>query len=307
MVERRFSFLKNIINSFWVVLGVSSLTFLLTHLLPGDPTELILGASATIEEKKQLALQLGLTDPLLKQYFLFLKNLLVFDLGESIHSNFPVAQLLLGRFPASAELTIGAMFLAVITAIPIGVISAIKKYSLFDILTSFLSLFSLSTPGFLLGPFLIWLLAIQWPLFPVSERGGWEHLVLPALSLALPLSSILIRVTRASFRDTLKEDYIRTARAKGLSEFFIYAKHGLRNAMGPIITTIGLQVGALLTGTIITETIFDWPGLGTLLVEAIYQRDYPVIQGAVLLIALIYIAVNLLTDVIHKQTIPIRE
>lgn len=285
-----------------VIWGVASFSFFLIHLIPGNPVDQILGDMASAAEKQKLFLSLGLDKSLFGQYLHFFKNLLQGNLGYSLYTQTPVIGYLKQSLPATMELSFAAMFMAIVFAIPLGVFSALKKYSFFDNSLSSLSLFTLSTPGFLLGPFLIWLLALKFPIFPAGERGGLMHLFLPALSLALPLGAVLTRVCRSSLLDTLSEDYIRTARAKGLSDFKIYFKHALRNAMGPVITTIGLQFAALLTGTVITESIFDWPGIGKLLLNAINQRDYPIVQGCVLAIALIYILINQLTDIIHKYS-----
>ncbi|MCB0414179.1 MAG: ABC transporter permease, partial [Bdellovibrionales bacterium] len=188
--------------------------------------------------------------------------------------------------------------------IPLGIFSDLKQYKFEDNLIMVSSLFGMSLPGFFLGPMLIWIFAIKLNIFPVSERGGLSHLVLPALSLALPLSAILLRVTRASMLEVIKEDYITVAKAKGISAFHVYFKHALANALMPIITTVGLQIGALLTGTVITETIFDWPGIGTLLFSSIQERDYPMVQGCILIIALIYVFVNFFTDIAYAIANP---
>lgn len=285
-----------------VIWGVASFSFFLIHLIPGNPVDQILGDMASSLEKQKLYTSLGLDKSLTQQYLYFFKNLFQGNMGYSLYTNLPVIEYLKQSLPATLELSFAAMFMAILFSIPLGVISALKKYSLFDNSLSSFSLFSLSTPGFLLGPFLIWLLALKFPLFPAGERGTLMHLFLPALSLALPLGSVLTRVCRSSLLDTLSEDYIRTAKAKGLSNFKIYFKHALGNAMGPLITTIGLQFAALLTGTVITETIFDWPGIGKLLLDAINQRDYPIVQGCILSIALIYVSINRLTDFAHKYS-----
>lgn len=298
-------FIKKIFSLLGVLLviwGVASFSFLLIHLIPGNPVDQILGDMASAVEKQKLYYQLGLDQSLFQQYLHFFKNLFQGNLGYSLYSKIPVAQYLKESLPATIELSLAAMFMAILFSIPLGVFSALKKYSFFDNSLSGLSLFTLSTPGFLLGPFLIWLLALKFPFFPAGERGDLIHLFLPALSLALPLGAVLTRVCRSSLLDTLSEDYIRTAKAKGLSKFKIYFKHALRNAIGPVITTIGLQFAALLTGTVITETIFDWPGIGKLLLDAINQRDYPIVQGCVLVIALIYVSINLLTDFAHRYS-----
>ncbi|MCB0391386.1 MAG: ABC transporter permease [Bdellovibrionales bacterium] len=287
-----------------VILGVCTLTFLLIHFVPGDPIDIMLGDQASTVDKEALRSQLGLNQPLLVQYKNFLWQISHLDLGQSLHSKSSVTSILSERIPATVELTVAAMFFAILFGIPLGIIAAVKQYSTVDNSILVTSLFGISLPGFFLGPMLIWIFAILLPLFPVSERGGIENLVLPALSLALPLGAIILRMTRTQMLEEIKQDYIRVARSKGLSDFPVYFKHALRNALIPVITIIGLQVGALLTGTVITETIFDWPGIGSLLLQAIQQRDYPIVQGCVLLIALTYVIVNLFTDISYAIVNP---
>ncbi len=296
--------LRRIVITLPVVFGVCTLTFMLLHFVPGDPIDLMLGESANPVDKQALREQLGLNLPLLVQYKNFLLGIVQLNLGESLHSKMPVFEALAERIPATVELTFAAMFLAILFGIPLGVWAAVKQYSFFDNSILVTSILGISLPGFFLGPMLIWIFAISWPLFPVSERGGIDNLILPALSLALPLGAIILRMTRTQMLEEIGQDYIRVARSKGLSEFPIYFKHALRNALIPVMTIIGLQVGALLTGTVITETIFDWPGIGSLLLQAIQQRDYPVVQACVLLISLTYVVVNLLTDISYAVINP---
>lgn len=287
-----------------VVWGVVTLTFLLIHFVPGDPIDLILGDQATALDKQALSQELGLDLPLVQQYKNYLTDLSQLDFGRSLHSRKPVFDEIIERLPATAELTLGAMFLAILVGIPLGLLTAIYKNSFFDSSTLVVSLFGLSMPGFWLGPMLILVFAIHLDLFPVSERGGLENLVLPAVSLALGLSAVILRMTRASVLEVLNEDYILVAKAKGLPSWKIYLRYALGNALMPILTILGLQFGALLTGTVITETIFDWPGIGTLFFEAIQQRNYPVVQGCVLFISLTYVFVNLLTDISYALVNP---
>ena len=296
--------LRRILITLPVILGVCTLTFLLIHFVPGDPIDIMLGDQASVMDKEALRTQLGLNKPLLVQYKDFLLQISQLDLGTSLHSKSPVTAALAERVPATVELTFAAMFLAILFGIPLGIWAAVKQYSFVDNSILVTSLFGISLPGFFLGPMLIWIFAILLPWFPVSERGGLENLVLPALSLALPLGAIILRMTRTQMLEEIKQDYIRVARSKGLADIPIYFKHALRNALIPVITIIGLQIGALLTGTVITETIFDWPGIGSLLLQAIQQRDYPVVQACVLLIALTYVIVNLLTDISYAIVNP---
>ena len=290
--------LKRVILLLPLLLGVCTLTFLLIHLIPGDPIDILLGDNATSIERAALERRLGLDQPLLRQYSQFIFGLLRGDLGESFQGQKPVANLIGERWMATFELGFFSMFLALLWGIPIGVFSATQSPWM-DRITMALALLFISIPGIFLGPMLIWLFALKFPLFPVSERGGIEHLILPAVSLALPLGAVILRMTKSTVSDLLHEDYVRTAIAKGASPHRVFFIHVLKNALIPIITLIGLQIGAVLTGTVITETIFDWPGLGTLLLQAIYSRDYPLIQGCVLVIALTYVVVNLLTDLAY--------
>lgn len=287
-----------------VVFGVVTLTFLLIHLVPGDPIDIMLGEQASVQDKDSLRADLGLDRPLGEQYVVYLKNLTRLDLGRSLLSKRPVTEEFFNRFPATAELTFAAILISLVIGIPLGVFAAIRQYSWADNLISVGGLLGMSMPGFWLGPMLILIFAVHLNWLPVSERGGIEHLILPAFSLGLALSAILMRMTRASMLEVKKEDYIRTAQSKGLSPRVVYFKHALRNALMPIITIVGLQFGALLTGTIITETIFDWPGIGTLFYSAIQQRNYPLVQGCVLFISLTYVFVNLLTDIAYAVANP---
>lgn len=296
--------LRRVLITIPVILGVCTLTFMLIHFVPGDPIDIMLGDQASVMDKAALRSQLGLDLPLWTQYKNFLYQLSQMNLGNSLHSKTSVVGSLMARIPATVELTFAAMFLAILWGIPLGIWAAVKQYSGIDNTILVTSLLGISLPGFFLGPMLIWIFAILLPWFPVSERGGFSHLVLPALSLALPLGAIILRMTRTQMLEEIKQDYIRVARSKGLSDFPVFYKHALRNALIPVITIIGLQVGALLTGTVITETIFDWPGVGSLLLQAIQQRDYPIVQACVLLISLTYVFVNLLTDISYALINP---
>jgi peptide/nickel transport system permease protein len=296
--------LRRILTTIPVLAGVLTLTFLLIHFIPGDPVDIMLGDQASTIDKEALRDELGLNQPLLKQYANFIGGVFKADLGRSLHDRRPVVDSLTERFPATLELTLAAIFLTLIIGIPLGVLAAVKQYSWLDNSVLVGGLLGMSLPNFLMGPLLIWVFAIQLDLLPVSERGGINHLVLPALSLAIALSAIVMRMTRASMLEVVKEDYINVARAKGLHPSKVYFKHALANALMPIITIVGLQFGALLTGTVITETIFDWPGIGTLLYSGIQQRNYPIVQGCVLLIAVIYVVVNLLTDLAYAAANP---
>lgn len=287
-----------------VLFGVTTITFFLIHFVPGDPVDIMLGDQATPVDKAALRAELGLDRPLLVQYLAFYKGLAEGHLGRSLQSKRPVTDEIAERLPATLELTLAAMLIALSVGIPLGVLAAVKRKTWVDRLITAWGLFGMSTPGFWLGPMLILVFSIHLNLLPVSERGTLLHLILPALTLASGLSSILMQVTRASMLEVVREDFINVARAKGLHPVAIYGRHALANALIPVITIVGLQFGALLTGTVIIETIFDWPGIGTLLFQGIQSRNYPVVQGCVLLIAITYVLVNFLTDLAYAAANP---
>ena len=287
-----------------VLWGVATLVFLLLHFIPGDPVDLMLGDSALGTDRETLRDQLGLNDPLIVQYLRYFGDLLQGDWGTSLFSKKPVFEEIMERVPATMELMLGAMVVTILVAMPLGLIAAVNKGTWIDQGAMIFSLLGVSIPNFWLGPMLILLFSIHFDLFPVNERGGLEHLILPALTLGTSLASILARITRSSVVETLQAEYIRTARSKGISELRILFRHALRNALIPIVTVIGLQVGVLLSGAIITEAIFDWPGLGNLLISAINSRNYPLVQGCVLFIAGSYVMVNLVIDLLYAYLDP---
>ncbi len=296
--------IRRIIFTIPVLLGVATLTFFLIHFVPGDPIDIMLGDQASSVDKEALRTELGLNLPLGTQYKNFMLGLPTLDLGKSLFSRKPVSTEILERLPATMELAFVAVFISMIIGIPLGVLASIKQYGPVDNSVLVGGLLGMSLPSFWTGPMMILIFSIYLDLFPVSGRGGWSHVILPAVCLGLSLSAILMRMTRASMLETIKEDYIRTAVSKGVPKITVLFKHALRNALIPIITIVGLQFGALLTGTVITETIFDWPGIGSLFYEAIQQRNYPVVQGCVLLISFIYVTVNLLTDIAYAIANP---
>jgi peptide/nickel transport system permease protein len=281
------------------MLAAATLVFVLIHLVPGDPVDVMLGENAQPADRETLRKSLGLDRPLATQYAAFLGGLATGDLGRSLVHGTPVADLLAARFPATAELTIAALVIAVVLALPLGLAAAARPGTWVDRGSVGFALLGVSVPSFWLGPMLIILFAIHWRILPVSGRGTWAHLVLPAVTLGFGMAAILTRMTRASVLECLGEDYVRTARAKGVGRTAILTRHALRNALGPVVTILGLQFGALLAGTVITETIFAWPGLGRLLIDAINQRDYPVVQGCILVIAASFVAANALADVVN--------
>jgi len=287
-----------------VVLGVVTLVFALLHLVPGDPVEAMLGETAMPAQREELRHALGLDRPLWVQYLRFLGGLAHGDLGTSIRRSMPVSALLVQRYPATFQLTLASMLVATLVAIPLGVLAALRARTWIDHGSSAAALLGVSIPNFWLGPMLILLFSIRLDWLPVSGREGLASLILPATTLGLGLAAILTRMTRSSLLETLGEDYIRTARAKGVSPTVVVWKHAMRNALVPIVTLLALQFGALLAGSVITETIFSWPGVGKLLLEGIRARDYPVVQGVVLSVALTYVAVNLLTDLLYAWVNP---
>ena len=295
---------RRLLLLFLVLFGVVTIVFFLIHLIPGDPVDIMLGDRAVSGDKQALRHNLGLDQPIHAQYFKYLARVIQGDLGLSIHSKRPVLREILERFPATAELMLGAMTFALLIAVPLGIISAIKPHGLLDGGAMMVSFIGVAMPNFWLGPLLISLFAIQLDWLPINERGGLAHLILPSLTLGASMAAMLSRMIRASLLEVLDEDYIRTARSRGLPARKIVLKHAMRNALIPVITIIGLQVGVLLSGAIITEAIFDWPGLGTLLLEGIYTRDYPLVQGCILFIAAIYVLVNLATDITYGWADP---
>lgn len=287
-----------------IVLGVVTLVFFLIHMIPGDPVEIMLGEQAQAADKEALRRELKLDLPLADQYLLYLSGLARGKLGRSIHSGEDVTPMILRRFPATLILALSAMAVAVSLAIPLGILSATRQYSMIDHTSMFFALAGVSMPNFWLGPLLILLFSIRLGWLPVSGSGGISYLILPAVTLGMGLAAILTRMTRAGMLEVIREQYVVTARAKGLPEKVVLFKHALKNALIPVITLLGLQFGALLSGSIITETIFSWPGIGRLVIQAIYQRDYPVVQGCVLFISLSYVLVNLMTDLLYSAADP---
>lgn len=286
------------------VVGVALLTSLLIRLVPGDPVELMLGESAAAGDRAALRTSLGLDRPAPEQVLAQLDRLARLDLGESLYSRRPVSTLIAERLPATAELALAALAVAAAVAVPLGIVAARRRGGLADGAAMGLALLGLSVPSFWLGPLLILLFSVVLGWTPVSGREGLASLVLPALTLGTGMAAVLARMLRSSLLETLSEDYVRTARAKGLGEGAVIWRHALRNAALPVVTVFGMQAGALLAGAVITETVFAWPGIGSLLVEAIQRRDFPVVQGCVLLISTTYVAVNALTDLAYAWLDP---
>ena len=301
MIRHIFWRILYMLPALWLIL---TMVFLLIHIVPGDPVLQMLGQDARAEDLAQLRHSLGLDQPLGVQYERYLAGLARGDWGRSIRFSSPVRDIVLERFPATLELSVAALIVCLAIAIPAGVFSARRRGSGADRAISFFTLLGLSVPNFALGPVLILVFSVEIGWLPVSGRGGASHLILPAATMGAALAAILTRMVRGSMIEELAGDYVRTARAKGISEASVLFRHAFPNALIPIITIVGLQFGSLLAGTIVTESIFSWPGIGRLAVQAISARDYPLLQGCILVIAVSYVAVNLMTDLVYAVVDP---
>jgi len=287
-----------------VIWAVVTLVFVLLHLVPGDPVLAFLGETATPEQVAEMRHRFGLDRPLLEQYANYWKQVLRGDLGVTFVDRRPVAEKILSRYPATLQLAVAALLVAVLIAIPLGVTAARHHGGVRDAVASVVALLGIALPNFALGPLLIFFFSVKLGLLPPSGFGDPAHLILPALTLGAALAAILTRLVRASVLEELHQDYVKTARAKGLDERTVLYRHVLRNGLIPVVTIVGLQFGVLLGGAIITERIFNWPGIGTLTIEAIAARDYPLVQGCLLVIALTYIVVNTATDLLYRVLDP---
>jgi peptide/nickel transport system permease protein len=291
--------LRRLLLTIPVLLGVATLVFALIHLVPGDPAEAMLGDSAPPADLAELRTKLGLDQPLLTQYGHYVTSLVRGNLGTSFRYNTPVAREIGQRLSRTAQLAAAAMAVAVLIALPLGVLGALYRGRWVDQVATTVSLFGVAMPNFWLGPLLAIIFAVYLGWLPVSGTGTLRHLVLPAVTLGGALAALLARMTRATLIDELRELYVLAARARGVSRARAVVSHALRNSLIPVVTIIGLQLGAVLTGTIITETIFAWPGVGRLLIQAISFRDYPLVQGCILFIAVTYVTMNLLVDLVY--------
>ena len=282
-----------------VLLGVATLVFALIHLVPGDPAQAMLGESAPAADLAELRTKLGLDKPLLVQYQAYVLGLVRGNLGTSFRYNTPVAREIGQRLGRTAQLALAAMAVSILVALPLGVLGALYRGQWIDQVATTMSLLGVAMPNFWLGPLLAIVFAVSLGWLPVSGTGTWQHLVLPAVTLGGALAALLARMTRATLIDELRELYVLAARARGVSSARAVISHALRNSVIPVVTIIGLQLGAVLKGTIITETIFAWPGVGRLLIQAISFRDYPLVQGCILFIATTYVTMNLLVDLVY--------
>ncbi len=292
------------VSAIIVILGVSSIVFLLIHLIPGDPVEVMLGESAMAADKAQLRESLGLNLPLLQQWLNYLQQLAHFDLGQSLHSQKSISSILAEKIPVTAYLALTSICVAMLLAFPLGIVAALRKDSLYDRGAMTFAMLGAAIPNFWLGPLLVLLFAFALGWLPVSGMESPGSIVLPAITLGTALAALQSRMIRASMLEILNEDYIRSARARGFSETRVILQHALRNALIPTVTILGAQLGALLTGAVVTEQIFDWPGIGQLIIESIHKRDYPLVQACILIISITYVVVNLITDLLYVYLDP---
>ncbi|MBW1721087.1 MAG: ABC transporter permease [Deltaproteobacteria bacterium] len=295
---------KRLISTIPVLIGISIMLFFMLRALPGDPAQVLAGQMATQEDIQLIRTQLGLDRPIYIQYATFFWRLIRFDLGRSARTQNPVILEIWARLPNTIILAVIAITLACLFGIPVGIISAVRPYSVLDYFVTAATLFGISMPVFWLGLMLVVVFSVLLHWLPAGGTGSWKHLILPSITLSAFVVAFIARMTRSSMLEVLSQDYTTTARSKGLKEKVVIIKHALKNALIPIITVVGLQFGMLLGGAVLTETVFAWPGLGRLIVDSILARDYPVIQGAILIFGLLYILVNLIVDVIYAFVDP---
>ncbi len=295
--------LKRLWHTVYVIIGISMISFFFIH-LSGDPVLLMLPGDASDQEIEELREQLGFNDPLYVQYVRFASKAIQGDFGESLYYHVPVMELVIERLPASLELAVAAMVFALVLAVPIGIISAVRRGSMLDMGSMLGALLGLSMPHFWLGIMLMLLFSVHLGWLPTSGRGTMAHLIMPAVSLGLSLMAMFARLTRSVMLEVLSLDYIRTARAKGLREEIVISKHALKNALIPLVTVAGMQFGFLIGGTVIIETVFAWPGLGRLVIQAIFSRDYPLVQAIVFVLSLLFVGMNLLVDILYVYLDP---
>jgi peptide/nickel transport system permease protein len=325
-----------VLNRLWhlilILLGITAVVFLMLRAIPGDPAQIMLGEGASDQNIRELRMQLGLDRPYPVQYVIYLKNLFQGNLGVSFRTGSPVSREILHRLPATLELALAAMFIATLVGVAAGVVSAVRQYSFYDYFSMFLSLIGVSMPIFWLGLMLIYFFSVKFPLLPMIGRltpglevktltglllidsllqgkfslfmDAFWHLLLPAVTLATVPMALVARISRSSMLDVLNRDYVRTARAKGLAEVLVIMRHALRNALLPIVTVVGLNLGLLLGGAVLTEIIFSWPGLGRFVVASLMGRDYPAVQSCILIFALIMVLVNLIVDLLYLSLDP---
>ncbi|MHB1414219.1 MAG: ABC transporter permease [Chloroflexota bacterium] len=295
---------RRVALSLLVLLGVTVVVFGLIHLAPGDPVLLMLPDGAPEADIDYMRKALGLDQPLWVQYWVFLSHALQGDLGRSLYFKQPALGIILDALPATLQLTAAALVFALVVAIPMGVLSAVRRDTAVDYLGMLLATIGQATPVYWLGLMLILIFGVQLRLLPTSGIGGWQYLIMPAITLGAPLMALVTRLVRSGMLDTLGEDFIRTARAKGLNERLVVYRHALKNILIPLVTVIGLQLGALLGGAVITETVFSWPGVGRMVVTAIFARDYPLVQAATMVLSVFFVVINLLLDILYVYIDP---
>jgi peptide/nickel transport system permease protein len=295
--------LRRCFYAIFVLFGVATVVFLITR-LTGDPVAIMLTPDATVEQEQALRHSLGMDKPVIEQYGIYIWNLLQLNFGVSLRYGEPTLQLIMERMPATIQLAGAALLFSLVVAIPAGIISAIKRGTVIEKGIMSLIVLGQSMPVFWVGILLVLLFSVQWRIFPTGGIGGINHLVLPAFALGIHLLALVARLLRSSLIEALDSDYIRTARAKGLVSRVVISKHALRNCLLPVITIVGLEIGSLLGGSVVTETVFAWPGVGQLLVQSIYNRDYPLVQGAIIILAAIFVLVNLIVDICYVLVDP---
>jgi len=292
--------IRRILQTIPVLLGVSLVVFLIMQMVPGDPATLLAGEGATKQTIEMLRHELGLDRPIIYQYFDYVFHAIQGDFGESLRNNRPVLDEIMIRLPITLQLALASILITVVLGMIAGIISATKQYSMADISIMIIALLGISLPSFWFGLMLIYFFSVNLHIFPVAGWGTIQHMILPAITLGAGGAAIVARMTRSSMLEVVRQDYIRTARAKGLKEHIIIYKHGLKNALIPVITVVGLQFGALLGGTVLTESVFAINGLGRLIVDAIRTRDLPMVQGGVLIASVIFVFMNLAVDVLYR-------
>ncbi|MFE1627443.1 nickel ABC transporter permease [Brevibacillus reuszeri] len=282
-----------------VVFGISVFTFALVHMIPGDPVRMMLGQKATQEQVEQVREQMGLNKPLVEQYATYITGIVQGDFGTSLKTGQPVLKEITNRFPATVKIAVSAIFIAIVVGIAMGMVAAKYKDTIVDRAVLTLATLGVSIPGYWLGLLLMLLFAVKWKWFPIAGGTGLKDLVLPAVTLGVYASTIICRLTRSGMLEVLSQDYIRTARAKGIDETIILFRHAFRNVMIPVVTVVGLQMASLLGGAVLIEQVFSWPGIGTLAIDAIFSRDFPMIQGTTLFMGIVYVSVNILIDLLY--------
>jgi len=296
--------LRRLIHSVLTLIGITLFTFVLLRMVPGDPARLILPENASQAEVQQMRKLLGLDRPLYVQYFLYLRDLLRADFGTSFQYGVPAIEPVLERLPQTIRLSLSAAALTIAVAVPAGILAAVRRQTLFDLGAMLAAIFGQSVPNFWLGLMLILVFSVHMRWLPVSGATTWWHYVLPTVTLAAYLMALVARLTRSSMLEVLRQDYVRTARAKGLAQRVVLWRHALKNAAIPIVTVVGMQIGTLLGGAVVTETVFNWPGIGKLVIDAIWRRDYPIVQAVLLLSAFAFVAINLLVDLLYTYLDP---